>query len=180
MYIIDWFNKMINGERSAVTQTIGQASAKLGRLHEISVKVDGMTNGGTNKTIFVTGALPVILRSRIASYTGSGVALNIYENAEYTGGTDVVSYNLNKRNPVAPIAKFISGATITNTGSQAFKTEYLIGNNSNNGQGGTGIPTGEPKILEANTIYNFEIISNDTSQDVVITDVWYEGEIDIP
>jgi len=166
------------GGGSLVVQTIGQAAAKLGKLHELSVLVEGMSNGQVNNTVFLTGDKPVILRSRIASYTGSGVVLGIYEGATYTGGVDLPSYNLNKITPIAPIAKFISGATIVDMGAQAFKLDYLIGNDTKNGSGGTGVSAVAPGVLAPNTAYLFTVESLDSGQDVAVSDEWFEGDLD--
>lgn len=167
------------GTRALTVQSYGEASSKLGKIHEVSALIKGMDEGQLNQTIFLTGALPVALRVRESSFTGSGVILGIYESPIYTGGTEILTYNATRISPEASLAKFYGGAAITDTGTQAFPFEYLIGNASNNGKGATGVQSDRRRIFKPNTAYNLTIESLD-SQDVAIFDAYYEGTLDLP
>lgn len=176
---IDMPTGAYEGTRALTVQSYGEAASKLGKIHELSALIENMSNGDLNQTIFVTGDLPVVLRLREASFTGSGVILGIYESPTYTGGTELATYNATRIAPNAPVAKFYAGAVIANIGTQAFPFEYLIGNSSNNGKGATGVQSDRRRVLKPNTAYNFTIESLD-SQDVAIFDSYFEGELDLP
>ena len=173
---------LYSGLRAVTVQSYVEANAKLGVQHEISVFISGISGNATNDTLFITGSLPVILKERTASYTGAGVLLEIFEDATYSDiGVPVPSYNLSRIVNTSPEAVFYSGATITTEGVTAFPPEYLIGNESNQGKGGTNHITGRERILKPNTTYMFRVTSLDgTSQDVWLFDSFYEGETDLP
>lgn len=176
---IDTPSGAYEGTRALTTQSYGEAASKLGKIHELSALIENMSNGDLNQTIFLTGVLPVVLRLREASFTGSGVILGIYESPVYTGGTELTTYNATRIAPNTPVAKFYADAVITDIGTQAFPFEYLIGNDSRNGKGSTGVQSDRRKVLKPNTPYNFTIESLD-SQDVSIFDSYFEGELDLP
>lgn len=173
---------LYEGFRAVTTQSYTEANAKNGVQHEISVFVDNAPGGGVSDTLFITGSKPVILKERIASYTGDGVLLEIYEGATYSVlGVTVPSYNLSRIIATSPEATFYSASTITGQGVKAYPDEYLIGNVSNQGNGGTGLVIGRERILKANTVYLFKATSLDSAaQDIWLFDSFYEGEPDLP
>ncbi len=173
-------NRAFEGTRALTVQSYGEAASKLGKIHELSVLVENMSDGQLNQTIFLTGSLPVVLRLREASFTGAGVILGVYESPTYTGGVELTTYNATRISPLVSEAKFYSGATITDIGTQAFPFEYLIGNASNNGKGATGVQSDRRRVLKPNTAYNFTFESLDGNQDVSIFDAYFEGELDLP
>lgn len=170
-----------DGSRAITVQSYLEANAKNGLGHELSALFESMGNGEQADSIFVIGSVPVILKRRTASYTGDGVELDIYEDVTYSSlGAEIPQYNLSRINPVTEIAKFYSDPVITDDGVQVFPTEYLIGNQSNQGKGGTGEESGRERILKPNTSYLFRVTSREAGQDVALFDSWYEGEPDLP
>lgn len=169
------------GYRAITTQSYTEANSKNGRQHEISIYREDVAGSGTINTIFSTGDCPVILKKRLIGYTGDGVCLDIFEDATYTGGTLVLSYNSSRIYQETCNSAFYSDATITDEGTQVFPTEYVIGNESRQGKGGTNDIFGRERILKPNTVYLFKLVSLDTgTQNIFGFDAWYEGEIDLP
>lgn len=172
---------LYSGLRAITVQSYVEANSKLGVQHEISVFISQLAGGGVNDTLFITGSLPVIIKERTASYTGDGVILEIFEGATYSNiGSPITSYNLSRIVNTQPEAKFYSGATITSEGVTAFTPEYLIGNESQQGKGGTNHVTGRERILKPNTVYLFKVTSTDNNaEDIWLFDSFYEGETDL-
>ena len=168
------------GMRALNTQNYTESNIKLGVQHEGSTL---LTIGGTsdNDTIFLTGAMPVILKSRSIGFTGSGVCTFIHQDPTYTGGTVAAYQNPNAINPVAGLSQIIVGANITADGDLQFAPEYLLGSTSQQGKGSGTREIGQEKILKPNTAYLFRITSLDNqTQDVTSLLSWYEGELDLP
>lgn len=174
-------DEYFNNTRAMTVQSYTEGNSKQGLQHEYAVYIPDFVGLSVSKTIFKTGDKPVILKARLASYTGDGLVLGINQDAIYTGGTPASSYNATTINPVAPVAGFIVGATITNDGTKIFADEYLIGNTSIQGKGGTLQIAGRERILKPNTTFLFYTTSLDTQpQDIAFFDSWYEGDLDLP
>lgn len=170
-----------SGLRAMTTQSYIEANSKNGTQHELSVFLENLAGSGVNETLVVTGSLPIVLKERKCSYTGEGAFLEICEGATYSDiGDEITIYNVNKINPVTPETKVYSGATITDDGDCVFTPEYLIGNNSNQGNGGQQNIVSE-RILNPNTVYLLKATSLDSATEAVwLFDAFYEGELDLP
>jgi len=174
-------NGLYEGRRSITAQSYVEANSKLGTQHEGSTLLSAVPALANNDTIFLTGSLPVALKGRVVSYTGSGVSTFIYEAPAYTGGTPAPYQNASAINPVAGLSQIIVGATISDDGTLVFAPEHLIGNESNQGKGVTGTVVGREKLLKPNTAYLLRLSSLDSQpQDITSLLTWYEGELDLP
>ena len=178
---------VFTGKRAITVQGYREANVKNGLEYEGSVLLT-LAGNGVNDTIFLTGALPVSLKSRSVSYTGEGVKSEIFELPTYTGGVSVAYQNANA-NAVPPIgavppatglSSIIVGATVTNEGVLKFAPIYGLGNVSNQGKGATNEALGDERIFKTNTAYLLRQTSLDSaSQSVSSFLTWYEGELDI-
>lgn len=169
------------GLRALTVQSYDEANAKNGTQHEGSTLLEAVPAGGTNDTIFLTGALPISLKARIINFDGTGVKGEIFSGPTYTGGTVAPYQNASDINPVTGLAQIIVGATITDDGTLAFAPSYSFGNTSNQGKGGIGATLGSEKLLKPNTAYLFRLTSLDTSpQNISSLLSWYEGGLDLP
>ena len=170
-----------SGTRAIITQNYTEANIKLGFQHEWSNLILGLAGGGNSNTIFVTGALPTILKSTRIGYTGDGLTAYIYETPSYTGGASSPIQNPNAINPVATLNQILTGATITAPGTLIFSPEHSLGSTSQQGKGSAAREVGQEKILKPNTTYLFRITSLDNQvQDVTTALSWYEGALDLP
>lgn len=169
------------GLRAINTQNYIESNIKLGVQHEGSTILEDVPSLGVNDTIFLTGALPVALKSRNVGYTGTGVSTFIYEAPTYTGGTSAPYQNPNAMNPVTGLAQIIVGATVTVDGTLIFAPEHLLGPTSQQAKGSGVNVLGQEKILQPNTAYLFRLTSLDPQiQDITSLLSWYEGELDLP
>ena len=169
------------GMRALNTQNYLESNIKLGVQHEGSTLLSAVSGLTSNNTIFLTGALPVILKSRHISFTGAGVTAFIYEGSTYTGGSSVPYENPNAINPVAGLSQIIVGAAIDTQGTLIFAPDNLIGPDSVQGKGSTGQNVGQEKVLKPNTVYQLRLKSLDTqAQGIASIISWYEGTLDLP
>lgn len=171
---------LYSGLRAMTVQDYTEANVKNGVQHEGSTLLT-LGAGAVSDTIFLTGTLPVSLKGRTISYTGDGVAGEIYEAPTYTGGVDTEYQNANAINPVVGLSKILVGATVTVDGDLIFAPSYSIGNQSNQGKGATSSTLGSERVLKPDTAYLLRLTSlDDASQQVSSFLSWYEGELDLP
>jgi hypothetical protein len=170
-----------SGTRAITTQSFSEAHTKMGSQFEGSLLIDSLAGGASNDTFFITGAKPVIIKSRVVSYTGSGINATVYSNSTFTGGSTVGYFNATDINPVTGLSQIIGGATTDTDGALVFAPNYLIGNASLTGKGGAVGIKGRQRILKPNTTYMLRLTSLDsTAQDVASFLTWYEGDLDLP
>jgi len=168
------------GTRAMTVQSYLEANVKNGSEHEASTLLT-IAGNQSNDTIFLTGALPVALKTRSVGYTGNGVSTLIYQAPTYSGGASIAYQNANAINPITGLSQLITGSTVTADGDLIFSPSHFIGNASNQGKGGLINQPGEEKILKPNTAYLLRITSLDSaSQQVSSSLSWYEGTLDLP
>ena len=170
------------GLRALTIQTYNEANVKNGVQYEISNNVPALANAGTIDTIFITGPLPVIIKTRIVKFNNISLLTQVFRAPTYTGGTPATYYNLNNRNPVAGGVTILSGATITVAGTEFGAPTYDIGTA---GQGNTTVSTfstfGQERLLNPNTTYMLRITNDSGSTQRVSSYLsWYEGSTDLP
>jgi hypothetical protein len=169
------------GLRALTTQSFSEAHTKMGSQFEGSLLIESLSGGASNDTFFITGAKPVIIKSRVVSYTGSGINATVYSNPTFTGGSTIGYFNATDINPVAGLSQIIGGATTDTDGALVFAPNYLIGNTSLTGKGDAVGTEGRQRILKPNTTYMLRLTSLDsTAQDVASFLTWYEGDFDLP
>ena len=173
--------ELTSGVIALSVQQFSESRAKMGAIHELSVLIEGLSGLSSNDTIFITGSFPVEIDLRLISFTGDGVSAEIYETPTYSGGATITTYCSSRIVNTTPEFQVLGGATITDDGIQAFAHEYIIGNDSNSGNGSTGEALTGLRLLTANTVYLLRVRSLDSqTQDVAVFDRFYEGELDLP
>jgi hypothetical protein len=176
----DFPEGVFSGTRAITTQLYTEANIKNGTQHEGSTLLT-IAGNQNNDTIFLTGSLPVSLKTRSIGFTGDGVSSFIYQAPTYTGGSAVAYQNPNAINPITGLSQIIVGSTVSADGVLIFAPSHFIGNTSKQGKGGLVNQSGQEKILKPNTAYLFRITSLDgQSQQVSSTLSWYEGLLDLP
>lgn len=178
---------LYTGTRAMTTQGYREANVKKGLEFEGSVLFNLASLGASN-TIFLTGALPVSLKTRVINYSGEGVKAEIFEAPNYTGGSSVAYQNssayatpvVGSIPPAVGLVQILTGAVIVDDGTLKFAPVYGLGNTSNQGKGATNQSLGEEHILKANTAYLLRITSLDSAAQSVSSFLsWYEGELDL-
>ncbi|MNQ15151.1 hypothetical protein D3C85_281160 [compost metagenome] len=170
------------GLRAMTFQNYIEANAKLGVQYEVASNTPALGVGANIDTIFITGANPVVVKSRIVKFNGGSLLTRVFTGATYTGGSPVTYFNLNDRNPVAGTVTIISGATVTGTGAEFGAPTYDIGSTDiGNSSISTFSTFGIERILKPNTIY-LQRITNDSAavQRVSGYLTWYDGSTDLP
>lgn len=173
------------GLRAMTYQTYDEANKKNGSQWEASRLISIASNAPASNaySIIRTGALPVDLKSRVFGYDELGVIGRIYKGPTYTGGTEDPWFNMNPRfQGTQPLAKLLTGFTLTNNGTKCGADIVGIGPASAQGRGSTPREFGSNRILdEPNTAYLLEIQSrNGTAQNVYARLEIYEGGLDSP
>lgn len=167
------------GDRAMTVQSYLDVNIKAGMQFEGSTLLT-MAGLSVNYTVFVTGALPVILKGRYLTYSGVGVSGEVRKAPTYTGGTSAPYQNANDINPQVGLSTILVGAAVTGLGTEPFAPTYSFGGDSQQNKGGSGLLGGE-KVLAANTTYLLVITSLDSqSQQVSSFLSWFEGTPDIP
>ncbi len=165
---------VLKGLQRATLMLEGTASAT---IYNASRRVTGVAAGANLDSVFITGALPVLLFERNIGRSGLGVVATIYRGPTYTGGTDALIYSTNDivGDGSQSTIQLKSGVTTTATGTQSVASSFAIGNTSNQGQGGIA-EIGQPLLMLPNTTYLLRITSLDTStMDVTSFLSWREG-----
>lgn len=178
---IDQPTGLYDGNRAMTIQTYNEANSKNGKNFELSALFENVSTGVPAKAIFLTGSLPVILKSRTFGYTGSAIKADVFTGPTYTGGAPATIYNTNDINPVASTVTILQGATITDDGVQLAASTYLLGGTKNQDKGSASIASGTEYVFKPNTAYLFSVQSLDSAtQDIAVHNGWYEGEPDLP
>jgi len=168
---------MFDSENPVIVESTSKAKAIDGDVHEFSVYIPDLAGGQSGDGIITTGDKVVVIDKRVASYTGDGVIVQIYESPTFTGGNAVTTYNKSRVNNTSPLFSVVAGVTVTDKGILAFADEYLIGNSSNQGAGGTALNLNEGRTLKPNTDYLLRVQSLDNQQQAIaIFNSFYEQE----
>lgn len=173
---------VFSGLRATTFQGYTEANVKNGVQYEVSNNVAALANAANLDTIFITGANPVLIKSRLVKFNGTSLLTRVYRAPTYTGGTPVAYFNLNDRNPVAGGVSILGGANVTAPGTEFGAPTYDIGSE---GQGNSSLSTystfGVERLLRPNTTY-LQRITNDSGAAQRVTGflTWYEGGTDLP
>lgn len=171
------------GTRAVTSQSYLEANVKNGLQYEFSSFNPTLASNTPQYAIFKTGSKPVILKSRIISFTGTNITADVYVNSVFTGGTQQPIYNLRTDDKaIETTVQIISGVTVTNVGNKVAATTYGVGSG---GQGqnvvGSFAVSGVERILDANKEYLLEIKNTGGSTcAVAVYATWYEGTTDLP
>ena len=169
------------GESAAVMQSLIEIQAKRGRMYEASRRVTALAAAQVLDSILFTDDQPVILKSRLLSFTGDGIIAEIYESPTYTGGAADPYFNLSAVNPVASTVQLLAGPTlvVTAPGVKAFADDYFISGGTGATRGGSLRPTAGDRVLKPNTAYLLRQTML-SAQDIAAYILWYRGPLDAP
>lgn len=173
---------LYSGLRAAIGQSYTEANVKVGRQYEASWNVPVLGNGAVASVSFVTGASPVIVKSRIVKFNGTSLITRVYRGPTFTPGMNIPYANLNDRNPVTGGVVVTLDPTVTAVGTEIAAPSYDIGTN---GQGNSTFGTysfyGGERVLRPNTAYLLQTLNDSgASQRVSGYISWYEGGTDLP
>lgn len=170
------------GLRAMTVQSYIEANVKNGVQFEASAYIPALAGGANNDTVFITGAKPVIVKSRQIGFDGSGILARVFRAPTYTGGTPVPIYNLNTVTPVTATVTGLGGSVVTAAGTEIAAPAAMIGSDipGSATQGTYGV-AGSERLLAANTTYLLRLTSLDNvAQQVSVYLTWYEGQPDLP
>lgn len=173
---------LYSGLRAMTVQGYEEANIKLGVQFEGSKNFGELAGGTVLNTIFRTGDLPVALKKRLVSFTGTGVTGEIFINPTYTGGINEVYQNGTSINPQIGLSQILVNLTsLEDTGTLAFAPVHAFGNASNQGKGGVLTLIEPEHILAPNTDFLLRLTSLDNNPQRLASHlVWYEGNLDLP
>lgn len=177
------FLRVINGLRAIVTQPYDEINKKSGVQWEASTRVQLAATTGVLETVFITGSKPVDLKQRVLGFDGAGVVGRIYKNPTYTGGTAGGWYNmLTSQALVQPEVQLVTGATVTDRGTEIAAPIYAFGPASQQGRGSIPTPYASNRIFdEPNTTYLFVIETLDEQLQFISSRLeLFEGDLDVP
>lgn len=153
---------------------------KGGTLYLGSRYTASLAAAGNMDSIVLVGSKPILLYARTISTTGNSINSTIYLAPTYTGGTAGTLFSTNRVTVVAPTLSFLTGSTVTATGTQVVPTSYMLsgtGGLLGGNTGGAGA-IGAPIYLPANTTYLFRVTNSDTTASAVYAQVlFFEGTI---
>lgn len=166
----------------ALIGTIGgapPANTYSGYAWEAQRVLTGMALNQRATSIFKTGALPVMMKSRVFAYTGEGLTVDVYRDPVYTGGTpETTIFNMNDISDTVLLSQILVGVTLTGDGTRCASTMSLIGPTSAQGAGSVMSSFGGNRILRPNTSYLLTFISLSNAQTVTARLEFFEGVLD--
>lgn len=174
--------RVTNGLRALTSQDYTSVNVKKGVQYEISSNTAVLADGANIDTIFITGAKPVIIKSRIVKFNGASLTTRVYRAPTHSGGAVAPYFNLNDKDPVVGGVVIRSGTTVTVVGTEFGAPTFDVGSV---GQGNSSLSTysvaGIERVLRPNTTY-LQRITNDSGAAQRVTSylTWYEGDLDFP
>lgn len=173
---------LFNGNRAMTTQGYVECNVKNGVQFETASGIVTLAAGASRDLVFITGAKPVIIKNRILRFNGLQLSTRIYRGPSYTGGSAADIYNLNDINPVATTVQALTGATVTDPGTEFGAPTWDIGTaDIGNSQVAIYTSPGVERVLRPNTTYLQRITNTSAASQLISTSLtWYEGEPDLP
>lgn len=176
------FLRITNGLRALTCQDYTSVNVKKGVQYEIASNTAALADGANIDTIFITGPLPVIIKSRIVKFNGTSLTTRVYRAPTHSGGAIAPYFNLNDKDPVVGGVVIRTGVTVTAVGTEFGAPTFDVGSA---GQGNSSLSTysvtGIERVLRPNTTY-LQRITNDSGSVQRVTSylTWYEGDPDFP
>ena len=177
---------LYTGLRAMTVQSYTEANVKNGAQFEFSSPRTTLAAGQPTTSVLRTGALPVLIKSRVIQFTGKGITARLYEGGTFTAGsgTGLPIYNMRRKPPVpAALCTARAGITVTALGVEYGAPTVGIGST---GQGQTVYGAfqvqGVERWLEPNTTYFLQITNDSTTDptDISVYVTFYEGKPDLP
>lgn len=176
------FLRISNGLRAITSQDYTSVNVKKGVQYEIASNTAALADAANIDTIFITGAKPVIIKSRLVRFNGTSLTTRVYRGPTHSGGAVAPYFNLNDKDPVVGGVVIRSGTTVTVVGTEFGAPTFDVGSA---GQGNSSLSTysvtGIERVLRPNTTY-LQRITNDSGAAQRVTSylTWYEGDPDFP
>lgn len=170
------------GTRAMTQQGYTEANVKNGLQFETTSGHVVLAPAGNHDVIFITGDKPVIIKGRSLKFNGILLSTRVYRGPSYTGGTPATVYNLNDINPEASTVQVISGATVTDAGTEFGAPTFELGSSGiGNEQTSVYSFVGIERILRPNTVYLQRTTNLDAGNQTIVGSLtWYEGTPDFP
>jgi hypothetical protein len=164
---------------AGVEVSIWSVLAQRGECSELTNYTPALAAGALLDYVATIGAVPVMLTRRLIQFDGLAIRLEVYKDPIYTGGVNLVSYNMNTGHSTPILSTLVGGVTVTNAGVKCSADVTLLGSTD------VGIRvistnlltnTDVPRILKPNTKYLFRTVSVDTAPMRVSTQTqFFEG-----
>lgn len=171
------------GLRAMTTQSYTEANVKNGLQFECGTTINTIAAGANLDILFITGAKPVIVKSRSISFSGAGIVATVYEGTTTSAaGSTLAVSNLSRINPIPTTATVTQGPTVTAIGNLISAPNSAVGSTTQ-GQNilGTFSVGGAERVLKPNTTYLLRVNNTDSSSaKVAVYFSWYEGTPDLP
>ncbi|QDJ96118.1 hypothetical protein KE336_gp05 [Aeromonas phage 4_D05] len=174
---------LYSGTRAETVQFYDEANKKNGSQWTASRRLTGFAAGAKSYSILKTRTLPLDLKQRVFSYTGSGLIARFYTG--FTPQTLPSPENVYCLRPGKPAFRdfdlYALAAAPASLGSRWSADIFLDGNTQVQGQGATQVAGGYGWIIDPMQEVLMEIESTDTQpQTISATLAMYNGFLDLP
>lgn len=172
-----------SGTRAETVQFYDEANKKNGSQWTASRRLTGVAAGAKFYSILKTRTLPLDLKQRVFSYTGTGLIARFYTG--FTPQTLPSPENVYCLRPGKPAFRdfdlYVLAAAPVSLGTKWASDIFLDGNTQVQGQGATQVAGGYGWVIEPNQEILMEIESTDTQvQTISATLAMYNGFLDLP
>lgn len=172
-----------SGTRAETVQFYDEANKKNGSQWTASRRLTGVAAGAKFYSILKTRTLPLDLKQRVFSYTGTGLIARFYTGfTPQTLPSPEVVHCLRPGKPsFRDFDLYALAAAPSSLGNRWSADIFLDGNTQVQGQGATQVAGGYGWIIEPNQEILMEIESTDTQVQIIsATLAMYNGFLDLP
>lgn len=172
-----------SGTRAETVQFYDEANKKNGSQWTASRRLKGVAAGAKLYSILKTRTLPLDLKQRVFSYTGTGLIARFYTGfTPQTLPSPEVVHCLRPGKPsFRDFDLYALAAAPASLGNRWSADIFLDGNTQVQGQGATQVAGGYGWIIEPNQEILMEIESTDTQVQIIsATLAMYNGLLDLP
>lgn len=169
------------GGRALNTQNYSESNVKLGTQFYFQKKAPTFSAATTYNIAFVTGALPVLIKSRSLYTDAITMSVQLFKAPTgVTGGTAIPVQNYNDINPKVSTVTVTGDVTVTTTGTAWGDPERVINAGASGQRSGSGLAPGADRILATNSSYLIQLINVSGSAEADYFLTWFEGQPDLP
>lgn len=174
---------LYSGTRADTVQFYDEANKKNGSQWTASRRVTGLAAGAKLYSIIKTRTLPVDLKQRVFSYTGTGLIARFYTG--FTPQTLPAPEPVYSLRPGKPAFRdfdlYVLATAPVSLGTRWAADIFLDGNTQAQGRGATNVAGGYGWVIEPVQEILMEIESTDTqAQTIAATLGIYNGKLDLP
>lgn len=177
---------LYEGLRAQTVQFYTEANVKNGvqfYLRKAYTLQTPIASGQSRYLVFSTTSKKVIFKSRIVSYIGEELALELFVNPDLSNnGQPITVGNYNGINPVATTVQAYHAPVIVSEGTPLDQeAEYYFGGSSAGQRVSNSIPEGRERVLPENTTFLIKITNTGSGNGrFQYFGDWYEGDPDLP